>query len=75
MKPNNRFQGTLHKVSGPLNRDVGHTKFLRSDEQPKFRWLAEERLEDKRRSFAIPENDISVICSGTAPGHARIHCQ
>ena len=22
--PNNRFQGTLHKVSGPLNRDVGH---------------------------------------------------
>ena len=21
--PNNRFQGTLHKVSGPLNRDVG----------------------------------------------------
>ena len=20
---NNRFQGTLHKVSGPLNRDVG----------------------------------------------------
>ena len=21
---NNRFQGTLHKVSGPLNRDVGH---------------------------------------------------
>ena len=23
-KPNKRFQGTLHKVSGPLNRDVGH---------------------------------------------------
>ena len=23
---NNRFQGTLHKVSGPLNRDVGHKK-------------------------------------------------
>ena len=22
--PNNRFQGTLHKVSGPLNRDVQH---------------------------------------------------
>ena len=22
-KHNNRFQGTLHKVSGPLNRDVG----------------------------------------------------
>ena len=22
---NNRFQGTLHKVSGPLNRDVGAT--------------------------------------------------
>ena len=22
MEPNNRFQGTLHKVSGPLNRDV-----------------------------------------------------
>ena len=21
---NNRFQGTLHKVSGPLNRDVGN---------------------------------------------------
>ena len=23
---NNRFQGTLHKVSGPLNRDVGGTE-------------------------------------------------
>ena len=23
--PNNRFQGALHKVSGPLNRDVGRT--------------------------------------------------
>ena len=23
MKPNNRVQGTLHKVSGPLTRDVG----------------------------------------------------
>ena len=26
MEPNNRFQGTLHKVSGPLNRDVGIMK-------------------------------------------------
>ena len=23
--PNNGVQGTLHKVSGPLTRDVGHT--------------------------------------------------
>ena len=23
---NKRFQGTLHKVSGPLNRDVGRKK-------------------------------------------------
>ena len=27
---NNRFQGTLHKVSGPLNRDVGHKKMKRT---------------------------------------------
>ena len=25
---NNRFQGTLHKVSGPLNRDVGHLRIF-----------------------------------------------
>ena len=26
--PNNRFQSTLHKVSGPLNRDVGATMII-----------------------------------------------
>ena len=26
MNPNNRVQRTLHKVSGPLTRDVGATK-------------------------------------------------
>ena len=53
---NNRFQGTLHKVSGPLNRDVQRPEMMKKNDELAMATVTARKLEKNPRYAAKYEN-------------------